>query len=81
MEVKWSDGHCSQYMSNWLRNRAFRDDGMQYRTLMEKGPKKILWGKEHIDKIGYHNYDDILVNPRAMYDWINGLFSTTFLKI
>ena len=45
---------------------------MQYRNLMAKGPKKMLWGKEHIDRIGYHNYEEILREDRAMYDWMNG---------
>jgi hypothetical protein len=39
---------------------------------MATGPKKILWGKEHIDDIRYHNYDSIINQPRVMYDWING---------
>ena len=45
---------------------------MQYRNLMAKGPKKMLWGREHIDRIGYHNYEEILREDRAMYDWMNG---------
>ena len=72
LEVKWSDGHYSQFTSHWLRDRAFRDEGMQYRNLMAKGPKKMLWGKEHIDQIGYHDYEEILRKDRAMYDWMNG---------
>ena len=72
LEIQWSDGHFSQYTSNWLRERAFRDDVMQSRSLMATGPKKILWGKEHIDDIRYHNYASIINQPRVMYDWING---------
>ena len=45
---------------------------MKSRSLMVKGPKKILWGKEQIDDIRYHNYDSIITQPRVMYDWING---------
>ena len=39
---------------------------------MAKGPKKVLWGKEYLDNIRYHEYNSIINNPRAMYDWING---------
>ena len=39
---------------------------------MADGPKKMLWGKEHIDNIGYHDYEEILSDAQAMYDWING---------
>ena len=68
----WSDGHTSHYTSKWLRTRAFREDGMTHRKLMAIGPKKMLWGKEHIDEIRHHNYDEILATPGSMYDWLNG---------
>ena len=32
----------------------------------------MLWGKEHIDGIRHHNYDEILATPGSMYDWLNG---------
>ena len=47
---------------------------MKHRKLMAIGPKKMLWGKEHIDEIRHHNYDEILATPRSMYDWLNGKF-------
>ena len=62
-----------------MRDRAFRDDGIQYRNLMADGPKKMLWGKEHIDNIGYHDYEEILSDAQAMYDWINGKFANYIL--
>ena len=39
---------------------------------MAKGPKKMLWGVEHINEIKYHKYESIIGQPQAMYDWING---------
>ena len=47
---------------------------MQARCLMATGPKKILWGNEHIDDIRYHKYESIINQPRVMYDWINGKY-------
>ena len=47
---------------------------MQLRSLMAKGPKKMLWGKKHIDNIRYHKYDSIIRDPQSMYDWINGKY-------
>ena len=46
---------------------------------MADGPKKMLWGKEHIDNIGYHDYEEILSDAQAMYDWINGKFANYIL--
>ena len=80
MDIEWSDGHFSRYTSDWLRNRVFRDEKKQWRHLMAKGPKKVLWGKEYLDNIRYHKYDSIIDNPREMYDWINGKkYSLIFL--
>ena len=41
---------------------------------MAKGPKKMLWGRKHIDNIRYHKYDSIISDPQSMYDWINGKY-------
>ena len=72
LQIEWSDGHASKYNTKWLRNRAFREEGINLRRLMAKGPRKILWGSEHQNEIKYHNYKTIISQPQAMYDWING---------
>ncbi|KAK8391372.1 hypothetical protein O3P69_017167 [Scylla paramamosain] len=67
LTVKWSDGHQSEYSTNWLQNRAFTPSSRALHR--EKyALRKEQWGAEH--RIKDFDYNTLMSNERVLLDWL-----------
>ncbi|XP_072030289.1 gamma-butyrobetaine dioxygenase-like [Amphiura filiformis] len=71
IDIRWSDGHQSQYESNWLRKYKFdsspRSDGIL-------DPKLRYWGSEVGDKqLKKYQFNDLVSSDEALLNWMTDL--------
>ena len=72
--INWTDGHESQFESNWLRARIFNAVNREYKDLLSLGPKKVLWDANdyHEQHLKYHDFNAITSDEEKLFSWLNG---------
>ncbi|XP_058816035.1 gamma-butyrobetaine dioxygenase-like [Topomyia yanbarensis] len=74
LEIIWSDGHRSQYGSEWLLKRSFDNDSKQEYLNEWYRPRPTLWNKHRFGEI-LENFEfkDVINSDEALLAWIECL--------
>lgn len=74
VQISWDDSHQSEFRLDWLSFRSFSTDRQKLYSETIYQPSKITWhGDEFPTICSKHDYNDILTNDRALYDWLHKL--------
>lgn len=71
VQISWTDGHTSEYRTNWLKFRSFTQDSQRKYTETLYKPSKVTWCNENFEEaFTKHDYNDILNSDEALYEWL-----------
>ncbi|XP_028410876.1 gamma-butyrobetaine dioxygenase-like [Dendronephthya gigantea] len=78
LEVKWEDGHTSNYSSDWLKYLRYRPlVEEQSPSLIKKGIQ--LWGEEMSEKsnLPVFQFDELMADDEVLYKWMVAIATQT----
>ncbi|XP_058453202.1 gamma-butyrobetaine dioxygenase-like [Malaya genurostris] len=74
LQIVWSDGHRSQFGSEWLIERSFNNDCRQEYLNEWYRPRPKLWNKQHFSKIlNNFEFEDVISCDKTLLAWIESL--------
>lgn len=76
VQIKWPDDHVSEFDSSWLQQNKLKEKEDGDDTKEIAGKNVTLWGREQMqDKVPRFNYDGIMKQDEALYNWLFALHS------
>ncbi|XP_055544863.1 gamma-butyrobetaine dioxygenase-like [Wyeomyia smithii] len=74
LELVWSDGHRSDFVSGWLLERNFSDDNSQQYLNKWYRPRPRLWAKRDFREVlKQFEFGDVINSDEALQGWIEAL--------
>lgn len=71
VQINWPDNHVSEFDSSWLHQNKLKEKEERDETKQIACESVSLWGREQMqDKVPRFNYEDILKQDEALYNWL-----------
>ncbi|KAB7506959.1 Gamma-butyrobetaine dioxygenase, partial [Armadillidium nasatum] len=81
LKITWSDGHCSQYTFQWLKERGFTTKANELKRPTTYKLNKVYWGSEILENIPTVKFYDLMTDDCALLTWLQQLEVFGFVLI